>query len=362
MRWPLLERRHMKTKKLLRHSLFFLLLFAGGSTVLAQDTAEESTVWEQDCAKESTVNPGVGGFITSLPLDPSYAEECKEQGTVETLTYTCHSYALEAVTGESNIMLEKSVNVYLPYGYDENQEYDILYLLHGTGGFEDYWIGDSSTGKVTCNMLDNMIEAGECEPVIVVSPTYYSPTEEMGYRKMDPMELFNNEKDPYADQWPMYFWKELRNDIIPLIESTYSTYAEKDVSEAKLQKTRDHRGFAGLSRGSKTTVNSGMMHCADLFAYIGSYSGAWADVEAFKEILESEEYRNCDFKYWYNGNGTEDFSLENHEEFLNEVLEKMPDRFSLDKNVAWVVFDGGGHAYNCWIADLYNSLLVFFKK
>ena len=117
-----------------------------------------------------------------------------------------------------------------------------------------------------------------------------------------------------------------------------------------------------MSRGSKTTVNSGMMHCADLFAYIGSYSGAWADVEAFKEILESEEYRNCDFKYWYNGNGTEDFSLENHEEFLNEVLEKMPDRFSLDKNVAWVVFDGGGHAYNCWIADLYNSLLVFFKK
>ena len=76
----------------------------------------------------------------------------------------------------------------------------------------------------------------------------------------------------------------------------------------------------------------------------------------------SDGWKNCDFKYWYNGNGTEDFSLGNHEEFLNEVLEKMPDRFSLDKNVAWVVFDGGGHAYNCWIADLYNSLLVFFKK
>lgn len=80
MRWPLLERRHMKTKKLLRHSLFFLLLFAGGSTVLAQDTKEESTVWEQDCAKESTVNPGVGGFITSLPLDPSYAEDVRNRG------------------------------------------------------------------------------------------------------------------------------------------------------------------------------------------------------------------------------------------------------------------------------------------
>lgn len=58
MRWPLLERRHMKTKKLLRHSLFFLLLFAGGSTVLAQDTKEESTVWEQDCAKAKYCKSG----------------------------------------------------------------------------------------------------------------------------------------------------------------------------------------------------------------------------------------------------------------------------------------------------------------
>ena len=77
MRWPLLERRHMKTKKLLRYSLFFLLLFAGESTVLAQDTVEEINAWEQDCAEESTVNPGTEGFVTSLPLDPSYAEECK---------------------------------------------------------------------------------------------------------------------------------------------------------------------------------------------------------------------------------------------------------------------------------------------
>lgn len=67
---------------------------------------------------------------------------------------------------------------------------------------------------------------------------------------------------------------------------------QKNVSEENLQNTRDHRGFAGLSRGSKTTVNSGMMHCADLFAYIGSYSGAWADVEEFKKILNQENIKN----------------------------------------------------------------------
>lgn len=338
-----------RMKRVVRCFLYLTFLITCCSYVYAQDEIIGENVYGK-----------VDEFVSNIPLDSSYAEECSEKGTVETLRYTCHSYALEAVTGESNIIVEKAVNVYLPYGYSADKIYNILYLLHGTGGFEDYWIGESSTGKMTCNVLDNMIQAGECKPVIVVSPTYYSPVESMGYREMSSAELFDTEKDPYADQWPMYFWKELRNDIIPLVESEYSTYVKKDVSVENLQNTRNHRGFAGLSRGSKATVNSGMMHCADLFAYIGSYSGAWADEEEFQKILESDEYKDYDFKYWYNGNGTDDFSLENHEEFLDEILEKMPERFSLDKNVAWIVFPEGGHAYNSWIADLYNSLKVFF--
>lgn len=91
MRWPLLERRHMKKKNLLKCSLFFLMLFAGGNKVMAQDIAEDS------------VSQIAENLVTSLPLDPSYAEECSEQGKVETLNYTCHSYALEAVDGESDI-------------------------------------------------------------------------------------------------------------------------------------------------------------------------------------------------------------------------------------------------------------------
>lgn len=379
------KRKNMRLKKELAGIMCGVAAFtftigsipAGAYSVWAEESGSEESSLEESSSEESSLeengseengleadssDKAVVGFVRSIPLDVSYAQECDEKGTVETLTYTCHSYALEAVTGKSDIMVEKSMNIYLPCGYDENTKYDVLYLLHGTGGFEDYWIGDSSTGKMTCNVLDNMIKKGESQPVIIVSPTYYSPTEDMGYRDLDPVELFNTEKDPYADQWPMYFWEELRNDIIPLVESTYSTYADKDVTLENLQKTRDYRGFAGLSRGSKTTVNSGMMHCADLFSYIGSYSGAWADVAEFKNILESDEYKDYDFKYWYNGNGTADFSLENHEEFLSEVLEEMPDRFSLDKNVAWVVFQDGGHAYNCWIADLYNSLLAFFKQ
>lgn len=301
-------------------------------------------------------------FIKRLPIAQKYVVECEQKGTIETLSYNCHSYTLEAVTGEKDIMVDKSLCVYLPYGYDGSQQYDILYLMHGTGDFENYWIGeDSKMGGSTRNMLDNMIAAGTSKPVIIVTPTYYSPTEEMGFRDMTTDELFDAANDPYADEWPVYFWQELRNDIIPLVESTYSTYAGGDTSVENLQATRDHRGFAGLSRGSMTTVNSGMMHCADLFAYIGSYSGVWADFDEFKSILESDEYKDYDFKYWYNGNGSADFSLENHETFLKRALEEMPERFADGENVAWIVFKGGAHAYNCWLIDLYNSLLVFFK-
>lgn len=177
----------VRMKRVVRCFLYLTFLITCCSYVYAQDESIERNVY----GKEEE-------FVRSIPLDSFYAEECSEKGTVETLRYTCHSYALEAVTGESDIMVEKSMNVYLPYGYDDNKEYDVLYLLHGTGGFEDYWIGDSSTGRITCNVLDNMIQRKECKPVIVVSPTYYSPVVSMGYRDMEPTELFDTEKDPYV--------------------------------------------------------------------------------------------------------------------------------------------------------------------
>jgi enterochelin esterase-like enzyme len=158
-----------------------------------------------------------------------------------------------------------------------------------------------------------------------------------------------------ANVWPMYFWMEMRNEIMPLIESTYSVYSDEPDA-------RDHRAFAGLSRGSMTAINSIMMHCLDQFAYIGNFSGVWCDFDQFKATLESDAYKDLDVKFWYNGNGTADFSLAHHEAFRDRCLAEMPDRFQDGVNYAWINFKGGAHAYNCWLPDLYNSLLVFFTK
>lgn len=304
-------------------------------------------------------------FITRLgPFDELTAAVSKTPGAVETLEYECHSYAIEATDGVEDVTLKKALNVYLPGDYDPSRTYDVLYLLHGTGGMQDYWLGEAVTptgdyhGDATQNLLDGMHDQGLFGDVIVIAPTYYSVPE--GY-DVDVTFLGSAAGgDPYADEWTLHFWKELRNDIIPLVESTYPTHAGGDVSDEGLVASRDHRGFAGLSRGSKTVFNSGMMHCMDLFAWFGCYSGAWTDLDSFREAVEGE-FGSFDVSLWYNGNGSRDFSLGDHQKFVEQVLKEMPDRFVDGKNFAWVSFPGGEHAYNCWALDLYNCLLAFFK-
>lgn len=293
-------------------------------------------------------------FVKRIPMNEKLTQEASEKGTTETLQYTTHSYALEAVTDREEVMVDKEIIVYLPYNYDSSKSYNIVYMLHGTSDNEKYWLGDSSTGNVTKNMIDTMIESKKCEPTIFVSTCYYSFDKDMQFDDLS--------TEPYADEWPMYYWEELRNDIVPLVEKNYSTYAQGDVSEEGLTNSREHRAFVGLSRGSMTSVNSVMMECLDWFSSFGSYSGVWADFDQFKEKLNSDEYKDFSIDAWYNGNGSADFSLENHEAFKEKVLTEMPERFKMDENYYWVNFPGGSHAFNCWLPDLYNSMLVFFQE
>ena len=92
------------------------------------------------------------------------AEESEQAGTVEEVVYDTKAYA----TDERDV--KKTAYVYLPYGYSEEKEYNILYLMHGTGDDEKYWLKTNPYNKT---MLDNMIADGDIEPLIVVTPTFY---------------------------------------------------------------------------------------------------------------------------------------------------------------------------------------------
>ena len=253
----------------------------------------------------------------------------------------------------------------------------MLYLLHGTEGesdgpMEEFWL--KQWGDQTTHVLDNMIKEGLCEPMIVVCPTYYSRVEGYELGEEEAKALAEKLGDPYIysetaedggtpdnaqNIWPVYFGQELRNNLIPAVEAAYATYANKDVSEASLIASRDHRAFAGLSRGSMTVARAGLTDNADLFSYYGNFSGIWEDFDQFQTAM-NDTYKDYDIKFWFNGNGKADFAKDNHEAFRDQVLEKLPDKFTDGENYAFVSLRDGGHMYLSWIVDLYNMLLVTF--
>lgn len=300
-------------------------------------------------------------FAVDLDAIDALKQPCSEQGSIVSLNYTAPAYAVNEMLGKEET-IDKSLQVYLPYGYDEAKQYNILYLLHGTGGKDTYWFFDAEP-ETTRNVLDNMIQQGLCDPLIVVTPNYISEIKGKEYKIKDEIVAAYAEEtsDSYLkvrnDLWTQFFQYELRNDIMPLVESRFSTYAGRDISEESMIASRDHRAMAGLSRGSMATVRSGMLANLDEISWFGCFSGIWLDFEKLENTL-----RNTDFPvhFWYNGTGDGDFAAENHLNFHNEVMEKLSDIFTDGENYVMIVKNGGAHDYPSWITDLYNSLLVFF--
>jgi enterochelin esterase-like enzyme len=307
------------------------------------------------------------GFVYSTSAIADYKKSAAtQQGTVEALEYETPAYAVNAVLG-TDYTITKSVNVYLPYGYDPTQNYNILYLMHGGGDNQDYWLTDGSDrvhGKTTRNVVDHMIEDGLCGSLIIVTPTFYSEVE--GVEVTDDQcaavveQLGEDNYSTISDLYIWYFQYELHDQIIPLVESKYATYAQGDVTPENLIATRDHRAYAGLSMGSITSMHSILMGNLDYISYVGSFSGAKTNVELFKSAIE-EKFADYPVNYWFNGEGTGDIAFEEHYQFYYDVLEQMPDKFTDVDNAAIVVLDGAEHNYAAWIADLYNALLVFFQ-
>jgi len=141
----------------------------------------------------------------------------------------------------------RKMNVYTPPGYTPSKKYPVLYLLHGIGGDETEWERFAQPE----NLLDNLIADGKAVPMIVVMPN--------GRAEKNDHPTDN----PFAHA-PAFavFEGDLLNDVIPTIESRYSTLTD-----------REHRALAGLSMGGGQTLNFGFAHL-DRFAWLGAFSSA----------------------------------------------------------------------------------------
>ena len=226
---------------------------------------------------------------------------------------------------------------------------NVLYLLHGGGVNEDWWF---KMFPDTVTILDNMMGRGICEPCIIVAPTYYRGTE----------------ADRNAEFITEHFRFELRNDLIPAIESKYSTYATGDVSEENLIKTRKHRAFAGLSLGSMTTYRAAFYNNYDLFSWYGPFSGCCGpkgdravEVKRIIETLENGVKNNLPLDYMFCCNGDKDIAYEEHIEIMDNVT-KNCDILKQGDNYDFFIIPGGVHDMKAWQLHLYHALQIFFTK
>ena len=242
-------------------------------------------------------------------------------GTVKTISYTAHD-------SENGNTYTKNANIYLPANYSEDKKYNVLYLLHGIGGDENEWGMYNDESKVKA-IMDNLAYYGDIDSFIVVTP---------------------NGKASESGSIPSFynFGAELRNDLIPFIDSHYSTYAN-----------RDHRACAGLSMGGMQTINIGIGECVDLFSYFGAFSAAPTSNPASKtaELLADKDYP---IHYFYNICGLQDGIAYWSASAAAKNLPEVCDKFVDGENFMWQELDGE-HNFDIWYLGFYNFAQIAFQ-
>jgi len=169
--------------------------------------------------------------------------------------------------------------VYIPPDYEAQTKarYPVLYLQHGGGEDETGWIRQGHANFI----LDNLIAAGSCKPMIIVMAYGYArragqPVPDLTGKPFGSPEMMRAMQDLAAA-----FEDDLTQVLVPYIDSHFRTLAD-----------RDHRAMAGLSMGGMQTFQVTFDHL-DMFSYIGGFSGAGG--------MQALTGQSLDVKTAYNG-------------------------------------------------------------
>ncbi len=286
-------------------------------------------------------------YISAVPDE--YFAPSDRPGQVVEITYDSRDY-----TNASEPAIQKTAYVYLPYGYDETDgetRYDVLYLMHGWTMTAGDFFNTAQSGIVP--MLDHMVENGDIPPVIVVCATFDARNQSQSFsRSVEELSVFH---------------RDLRENLIPFVESRYHTYAE-EVTEEGLQASREHRAFGGFSLGAVTTWYQ-FIYNLDYIKYfvpmsgdcwiMGTYGGLYQPVETvdYLEQVVSDGGWDADDFYIYQGIGTDDPIWDQTDSQIQEMLGR--DLFTA-QNLHYAIIEGGRHDIDACERYLYHALQQFF--
>lgn len=265
-------------------------------------------------------------------LPDEYYEPCDEQGTVIDWEYTTQLYGRRDV-------VSRDATIYLPYGYDPAQKYNVLVLVHGLGGTSRDMISrvvsyDGHDYQL-CNVYDHMIQKKECAPFIGVGISTRAGGE-VWY-------------DPLA--------RELKEVILPYIVDTYSTYAE-DSSIESIIAARQHFGMSGLSMGSMYTYNAGMSLALDVFGNFAPFGGNDIPGSVARQ-MNSSRFADYPIYCFISGSGISEGGQ--FDQLIGyQTIYQSTDRLQSGKN-SFYVRPEGGHEWKVWNTEMYNALQVLFQ-
>lgn len=264
----------------------------------------------------------------------SYRNPCSQSGTITKMNYTsCHG-------GKAT-----SANVYLPYGYNQNdtsKKYNVFYLMHGGGENQDTIFSDDVKLQY---ILDNMIMNKVMEPLIVVTPTFNCG------------DVSN-------------FYQELLQNLIPLVETKYNTYAKSSSAE-DLKASRYHRGFGGFSMGSVCTWHC-YLNALDYIAYFMPLSGdSWVGASsADKAKILADHAKNSGYApdqyFIFCATGIKDIAYPNISPQVDE-MKKYTDQFIYTSdfsqgNFYFLTWNDGVHWWGNVVHYVYDVLPYFFHE
>jgi len=194
--------------------------------------------------------------------------------------------------------------VYLPPGYERGRNrdrYPVLYLLHGAGGDQRSWIDRQQANVI----LDNLIAAGELQPLIVVMPYGYTSRLEPGQRRGGPPSYKTDMEEFAVDFFA---------DLVPLVESRYRVVAEPS-----------HRAIAGLSMGGGQSLAIGLTR-PEMFSAVAGFSSAmqianstdWGGID-MPAALTNAEAINANLDLLWVGCGTDDTLFNVNKSFSEQL-------------------------------------------
>jgi enterochelin esterase-like enzyme len=234
---------------------------------------------------------------------------------------------LETVEYDSKTVgIKRKTQVYTPPGYSKDKKYPVLYLLHGIGGDEYEWTRGGRANVI----LDNLYGDKKAVPMIVVIPNGRA-------------SKTLTRRDPIREQSPAFaaFEKDLLNDLIPFIETTYSVKTD-----------RESRAIAGLSMGGGQSLNFGLGNL-DKFAWVGGFSSA-PNTRRPESLIKDHAKAAKQLRLLYVSCGDKDFLFR-----ISQGVHKMLD----EKKVPHVyrVIPEGRHDFRVWKSDLYHFARRLFR-